>query len=640
MKIKLLTSLIVIISFLSCSIEKNEETTFTGHVYLNDKEVSNALVHILEIDINGVSNVIDSMKTDANGSFVLNNLDDELLYFIRAYPVKDKNIQLLSIYDGHETVAINEKTTIATCAVYAQFIQDGTVQGELKRLNFGKHSVANLVKPSNGNYGEVLLNGENLTESATMAKLNTLGNLLLAVASNETLLQEWKEASLNDSELSTTNGTIDLLAKIFKHSWYKTNEQFSLFEKVYPRGEELRKAPLMPYLEMAPNEFALAVRFSGGGIYSPGKLEMDEYNNIWSGQNWMPGSQSNTLRGIGGGMVKLNSSGKALSPDVTGFVGAKVNGCGWGTAVGNDKVWMSSFNGHVAVFDMNGKELKSNITGKLGNLMGVAISPVNKDVWVCDGTANQMVVFPNGDPEKGVTVQVPNLASPFSIVIDENNDVWIGNSAGYYVTKFNASTPNKSEKYMTNGISVRGLSLDNNGEVWVSNSFNMTTKVPSVDPTLTIMEQFTFLGKFAYENWPPNTKRRVGSLVMLDKNNPTKPQFEIGGEKSELAGPWGNVVDGANDLWAGNFLGTGILNYKTSDDNALGLKKGDLVHRYEMGLFQEVTDVLVDYMGHVWVANNWNDEAAVLGIKNEQYSSTRGGGAGITVIYGAAEPAK
>jgi hypothetical protein len=73
MKIKLLTSLIVIISFLSCAIEKNEETTFTGHVYLNDKEVSNALVHILEIDINGVSNVIDSMKTDANGSFVLNN---------------------------------------------------------------------------------------------------------------------------------------------------------------------------------------------------------------------------------------------------------------------------------------------------------------------------------------------------------------------------------------------------------------------------------------------------------------------------------------------------------------------------------------------------------------------------------------
>ena len=43
-------------------------------------------------------------------------------------------------------------------------------------------------------------------------------------------------------------------------------------------------------------------------------------------------------------------------------------------------------------------------------------------------------------------------------------------------------------------------------------------------------------------------------------------------------------------------------------------------------------------MGHVWVANNWNDEAAVLGIKNDQYSSTRGGGAGIIVIYGATEP--
>jgi len=638
MKIKLLTSIIVIISLISCSIKKKEDTSITGHVFLNKTAITNALVEVSELDGNGNSKVIESIKTDNEGSFAFKNLDSELLYFVKAYPVNDTNIQLISIYDGHETIVINEKTTIATCAVYAQFIENGLIKGELKRLKFGKNSVANLAKPSSGDYGDVILNGENLTESATMAKLNTLANLLLATAADESLLEEWKTASLTTSELSITENTIDLLSNMFKHSWYKTEEQFSFFEKVYPRGEELRKTPLLPYLEMAPNEFALAVRFSGGGIFSPGKLEMDENNNIWSGQNWMPGSQSNTLRGIGGGMSKLSSSGKALSPAITGFVGEKVNGCGWGTIVGDNKVWMSSFNGHIAVFDLEGNELKSNIDGKVGNLMGVSISPVNNDVWVCDGTANQMVLFPNGDPEKGVTVQVPNLASPFSVVIDKNNDIWVGNSAGYFVTKFNASNPSESVKYLSNGISNRGMSLDNNDDIWVSNSFNMDTKVPEVDPNLTIMEQFTFLGKFAYENWPPYTEKTVGSLVMLNKLDPKKPKFEISGETSQISGPWGNVVDGANNLWAGNFLGTGVLNFTTSGNSEFGLKKGDLVHRYEMGLFQEVTDVLVDYMGHVWVANNWNDEAAVLGIKNDQYSSTKGGGAGIIVIYGITKP--
>ena len=598
----------------------------------------NLNVEIYEVSSSGQAIVFETLKANSSGEFVANkSLDTSNFYFIKAFG-PNLNSHLISVIDNSSQIVVNELTTIATCAVFANFIKDGLINGDLKTLKMGKYSVANLANPMTGKYGDVLLNGANLSQSATMAKVNTLANLLNASINDEAVFNKWKASALTNEEQKMTPNSVDLISMLFKHSWYNTDKQFELFTEVFPRGEELRVVKFIPYLEMAPNEFALALRFTGGGIYSPGKLEIDKNGNIWSGNNWMPGSQSNTLRGIGGGMTKLSPSGKALSPDVTGFVGPGVNGCGWGTAVGNGQVWMTSFNGKIAVFDLKGNAIAAKVNGEVVNAMGVSISPVNKDVWVCDGAGNQMVVFKGGDPLKGMIVKVPNLASPFSVVIDDSNDVWIGNSAGYWVTRFNADEPNKSEKFMSGGISVRGLSIDHNQDVWASNSFDMDTKVPSVDPTFSIMQQFTFLGKFSYANWPPNTTKTVGSLVLLDRNNPAKPKMVIQGEESKICGPWGNVVDGDNHLWAGNFLATGILNYATTDLPQYKLNEGDLIHRYQMGLFQEVTDVLVDYLGHVWVANNWNDEATVLGLKNEQYASTRGGGVGIIVIYGAAKP--
>lgn len=609
-------------------------------VLVSTELIKNPVVDIYEISSTSDTHLFETLEMNSNKEFLMiKKLDANNVYFVKVHGAAS-NSHLLTIVDNTSQVVVNELTTIASSAVYANFIKDGLIHGDVNTLKMGVQSVANIANPSSGKYGAVLLNGSNLSQSATMAKVNTLANLLNASINDENTFNKWKSSALTEEEQKMNPSSVDLLSMLFKHSWYQTKNQFDLFSTLFPREEGLRKVKFRPYLEMQPNEFALALSFTGGGIYSPGKLELDKKGNIWTGNNWMPGSQSNTLRGIGGGMSKIDPSGKALSPDVTGFVGPGVDGCGWGTAVGNGQVWMTSFNGKVAVFDMEGNPTAAKINGKLVNGMGVYISPVNKDVWVCDGAGNQMIVFKAGDPLKGEVVKVPNLASPFSVVIDAKNDVWVGNSAGYWVTKFNADNPSVSEKFMSGGISVRGLSIDRNQDIWVSNSFNMDTKVPTVDPTFTIMEQFTFLGKFSYENWPPNTKKTEGSLVLIDRDNPTTPKLVITGNESKLCGPWGNAVDGDNHLWAGNFLATGVVNYATTNLPQYNLKKGDLIHRYQMGLFQEVTDVLVDYMGHVWVANNWNDEAAVLGIKNEQYTSTRGGGVGIIVIYGAAKPIK
>ena len=95
----------------------------------------------------------------------------------------------------------------------------------------------------------------------------------------------------------------------------------------------------------------------------------DAEGNLWSGMNWMPGSQSGVNKSIGGGVIKFTPNGIALSPPITGFTGMGIDGVGWGTAVTKDRVWITSFNGKILVMDFNGnpvaKRKRFPVQGKI-----------------------------------------------------------------------------------------------------------------------------------------------------------------------------------------------------------------------------------------------------------------------------------
>jgi outer membrane protein TolC len=122
----------------------------------------------------------------------------------------------------------------------------------------------------------------------------------------------------------------------------------------------------------------------------------DADGNLWSGQNWLPGSQSGVNKSTGGGVIKFSPNGTALSPPITGFTGMGIDGVGWGTAVTKDRVWISSFNGKILVMDFNGKPVATEadfpFKEKLLGLMGIGVAP-NGDVWITDGSDNQLLYF-------------------------------------------------------------------------------------------------------------------------------------------------------------------------------------------------------------------------------------------------------
>jgi hypothetical protein len=146
------------------------------------------------------------------------------------------------------------------------------------------------------------------------------------------------------------------MAGIAREPWADAKTLYGLFDEAYPQPKDgaRRSAPFVPYLAWAPPDFALSLCFAGGGMYANGRFMFDKDGNLWSGQNWLPGSQSGVARSTGGGIVKLAPNGTPLSPPINGFTGMGIDGVGWGTAVTNDRVWVTSFNGKFVVMDFDG----------------------------------------------------------------------------------------------------------------------------------------------------------------------------------------------------------------------------------------------------------------------------------------------
>jgi streptogramin lyase len=140
-----------------------------------------------------------------------------------------------------------------------------------------------------------------------------------------------------------------------------------------------------------------------------------------------------------------------------------IDGVGWGTAVTKDQVWISSFNGKILVMDFNGnpvaKESDFPFNEKFIGLMGIGVSATG-DVWIADGSNDH---FPGGQIKEGRIVKVAGLKSPFDIVIDDENRVWVANSSSDTVVRFPANDPSKVESFRA-GIGVRALALWNSEE--------------------------------------------------------------------------------------------------------------------------------------------------------------------------------
>ena len=369
MSMKLRLAAVMSILFTVLSGQAFADETIKGQVLGGGAPIANSSVTLWEAST-GAPKQVAQTKTNGDGRFEVRSKDaanDSILYLIAAGgTAKAKQgsgdnpaIVLLSVLGNKppDKVVINELTTVASAYTAARFIDGTAVSGNALGLRIAAGNAPNLVDPVTGTWGKVLLDPINSTQTATLATLDTLGSLLTAsftVADDNWRSRFYKAATPTGG--ATPKNTLDAGAGIAREPWAAPKELFALFDQAYPQPKDgaERAAPFLPYLALAPPDFALSLCFAGGGMFANGRFMFDKDGNLWSGQNWMPGSQSGVLRNIGGGVIKVTPNGTLLSPPITGFRGMGLDGVGWGTAVTDDRVWISGFNGKILVMDLDG----------------------------------------------------------------------------------------------------------------------------------------------------------------------------------------------------------------------------------------------------------------------------------------------
>jgi hypothetical protein len=627
-----------------------------GMVVTGGAPIARSIVTLWEASA-GAPKQLDQTKSSDDGRFEVRAKGahgDGVLYLVAAGGVPKAGkagsdnpaLVLLAVLGSKppDQVVVNELTTVASAFTASRFIRGEAISGNPLGLRIAAMNVPNFVNLQGGGWGSVVIDGLNLTRSTTLASFDTLASLVTYAGTSAN--SDWRSRffrAATPTGGTMPSNTLGAVAGIARESWAHPKDLFALFQEAYPQAKEglPNAAPFVPYLQHAPNDFALILRFSGGGVYAPGRLMFDADGNLWSGVNWMPGSQSNAVTNIGGGVAKLGPDGSALSPPITGFMGAGINGIGWGTAVTREHVWASSFNGKILVTDLQGRPVAAEqdfpFREKLHGLMGIGVA-ANGDVWIADGEGEQLLFFPGGRVKEGKIVKVAGLAGPFDVVIDEQNRVWVSNSRSDTVMRFPANDPTKVETFRV-GVAPRALALDSKSNVWVV-SF-LSPDFPGLKPLpphATIMQEFQAFSHILVPLQSGQVKSTgFVSMIRPDGTQPSASGYSGGGAVNL---PWGVNVDGNDDVWTTNGWSRGIV-YMAGDNpkgHPAGTKTGDLLHMFISGAFENFTDVSIDAAGNAWCANNWNDVPVATDMTQDPARSTWGGGTGINVIYGVAEP--
>jgi hypothetical protein len=251
-----------------------------------------------------------------------------------------------------------------------------------------------------GGWGKVLLDPLNSYMTTTMANLDTLGSLITAsftVANDDWRARFYKAATPPAEPLLRTPSKRWLALRASRGPIRRSFTRCSTkpIRCRRPMGGAARRSRRISstFPMISPSRCVSRA----AGDYANGRFMFDAEGNLWSGMNWMPGSQSGVNKSTGGGVAKFSPNGVALSPPIFGFTGMGIDGVGWGTAVTKDRVWISSFNGKILVMDFNGKPVASEsdfpFKEKFLGLMGIGVAP-NGDVWIADGSDNQLLYFP------------------------------------------------------------------------------------------------------------------------------------------------------------------------------------------------------------------------------------------------------
>jgi hypothetical protein len=339
-------------------------------------------------------------------------------------------------------------------------------------------------------------------------------------------------------------------------------------------GLSLITAPFEPTLNSAPNDFTVAITYTGSGLdgtgFAPEGIAIDDAGNVWV-PNYL---SSNVSEFNSNGVANKNSPFTSGLNDPTS-VAIDIYG----------SAWVTSYNGDtVSAFTSSG----APISGSGGG-----------------------------------------LNNPYGIAFDKTNHSWIANFGGNSLSEFSSTLTGGTPITGTNGftddslVGPAGIASDNSGNIWTVNYAAATSSVtkavpsssPGLPPTFSAYEGAGLSSPYGAavdaggNVWATNRSGNSGGGSISELNSagaaisPDPDGFTGGG----VDDPYGIAIDGAGNVWIANnggvsgTTGNSISEYKpgattvTAISGPLGYVASGLVAPY---------GIAIDGSGNVWVASD------------------------------------
>lgn len=241
------------------------------------------------------------------------------------------------------------------------------------------------------------------------------------------------------------------------------------------------------------------------------------------------------------------------------------------------------------------------------------------NIWVTNPSANSISkLSPQGvalSPAAGFTT---GLTSPIGIAIDVNANIWMANSGSHSVAKFaedgtaasgSPFSPTVSTTGPHNGIMISNvfstpqyLSIDSEGEVWVSDAGNQLVVLGSdgsflASSTDSINGPTQLASDPNTGTWVPNTGDNdliVYGLLSSGTNYGVAKGTEVDDTSpSSFSNPQGIAIDNQGSKWV----------TENSSSVITRVDGGQIITDFSGGGLSGPTGVAIDGLGKVWIAN-------------------------------------
>jgi len=455
-------------------------------------------------------------------------------------------------------ILVNEVTTVAAAYALAGFATDAThIAGSNSTgLANAAASAANLASLATG---QALTSTPASNGTVPQTEIFTLADILASCINESTAGNCTTLFSNAMSTTGTTPADTATAAINIAHSpGANVTALFNLATATTP----------FPKLASAPNDWTIAVTYTGGGLSGVTELAIDGSGNVW-----VTNSNNNSIS-------KFSPLGVAISSS-------------------------------------------SGYTGGLNTPFGIAISAAG-NVWVTNSApsgagSNSISEFSNtGSPLFSSASASGGLNNPFGIAIDGNGHLWVANHGNSTISEFDSSGNVISGSPFSGGglDDPDGIALDNSGHIWTANLGASPGSISEFGSSGAISGGSGYTGGGLHGSDFVAVDTANGHLWVSNNSGNSISEFNLSGSAISgasgdtgggVSSPHGIAVDGFGNVWVANIAYPGSVSEFSKTGSAI-TGSGGYTDGSSGNLLDEPASIAVDGSGNVWVGDDGNSK--------------------------------